>query len=464
VARAPASDLDRHASCSGAPVTESPLVDLDAERAILGAVLLDAKALDAALEILSASDFSDRRHQKILEAMISMRMASTTIDAITVSNELRSVADLVETRTYLSGLDTGLASTANVKFYAEIVKSLSYRRAMVRASESVFELARDSSLSPEELRSKSEVAIFDASRCDDRASLEHISGTLQHSIRDVEDRGRSSAPPGILSGLLALDQMLSGLRAGELVILAGRVGMGKSAFATCWAVNAARGGGSVAIFSLEMTGKEVTNRMLSARAMVDGKKFRSGQPNVEEWGRIMQGSDELGRLGLYIDPSGTVTVPEIASKLRRHKSRRGRLDLVVVDYLQLMDSARRSGSRAEDVAGISRSLKQLAKDLSVPILALAQLSRDVEKQDRRPRLSDLRESGAIEQDADAVIFIHASEEQTSLVDDVEVELIIGKQRNGPTGSVKALFLKPFSLFMDATPKRVGFDRASGEEE
>ena len=437
---------------SSAIVGRPPPWDREAERAVLGAVMLESAVLDEINALLQPRDFHLEMHRQIFEAMQRLSSARRAIDAVTVPNEMRSGAQLdeVEARTYVASLDSGLASAANAKHYAEIVRGLSLRRAVLDAALKIAELSHNEALGVEKLRDGAEQILFAATQESSAKDLVSIGELLRETLQQLEELMKSpNRVSGISTGLDDLDRRTTGLHAGELIIIAARPGMGKTTLALNIAVHAAvRQGHPVAVFSLEMPEHQLVQRILASEAQVDAQKLRTGEFSEYDWQRIDDQAAKLYQTRLYLDGSSSLTASQIASKSRRLKHRLGKLGMIVIDYLQLMEAPEmgRNSSRAEDVAIMSRSLKQLAKELSVPVVALAQLSRDVEKKGRKPMLSDLRESGAIEQDADVVIFIHRDEGDG--LDEKPTELVIGKQRSGPVGTVEVLFQKEFSRFVN----------------
>ncbi|MHB8417130.1 MAG: replicative DNA helicase [Myxococcales bacterium] len=429
--------------------------DRDAERAVLGAVLLDPGVLDEITELVQAADFHLGLHQRAFEAMLLLRAEGKVIDAVTLPARMRELAaiDEVEVRTYVSGLDAGFASTPNARHYAEIVRKLSLRRAIQSAAIEILGLTRDDTVPIEGLAAAAEQILFAATQKSSGKDLVPIGKLLEETVKSLEILMQSpSGVTGLETGLVDLDRKTTGLHEGELVIVAGRPAMGKTTLALNFAVHAAvRKGAVVAVFSLEMPEQQLVQRILASEAGVDSQKLRTGEFSTYDWQKIDEQCAKLYKTQLFLDGSSVLTASQIASKARRLKSRlQGKLGLIVVDYLQLMEApaTRGNGSRAEDVAQMSRALKQLAKELSVPVVALAQLSRDVEKKARKPMLSDLRESGAIEQDADVVLFLHRDEAEGLDMKDQPTEIIIGKQRSGPVGTIPVLFQKEVNRFVN----------------
>ncbi|HUB06151.1 MAG TPA: replicative DNA helicase [Myxococcales bacterium] len=429
--------------------------DRDAERAVLGAVLLDPAVLDDVIEVLGAKDFHLGLHQQAFEAMLALWAEGKVVDAVTIPARMRELAavDEVEARTYVSGLDSGLASTPNARHYAEIVRKLSLRRSIQAAAQEILELTRDDTVPVEGLAAAAEQILFAATQKSSGKDLVQIGELLKDTVKSLEILMQSpSGVTGLETGLVDLDRKTTGLHGGELIIVAGRPAMGKTTLALNFAVHAAaRKSEVVAVFSLEMPEQQLVQRILASEAGVDSQKLRTGEFSTYDWQKIDEQCAKLYKTHLFLDGSSVLTASQIASKARRLKSRmQGKLGLIVVDYLQLMEAPamRSNSSRAEDVAVMSRALKQLAKELSVPVVALAQLSRDVEKKARKPMLSDLRESGAIEQDADVVLFLHRDETEGLDMRDQPTEIIIGKQRSGPVGVIPVLFQKEVNRFVN----------------
>ena len=429
------------------------LWDREAERAVLGAVLLDNRVFDDVNQVVQPVDFFLEFHRHAFEAMLALTNEGQAIDTVTLPARMRELRalDEVEARTYVAALDSGLASAANARHYAEIVKKHSLRRSIREAALQIVELSQDETLPIEKVGDGAEQLLFGATQQQSGQDLRPIGEIMPEVYKSLEELMKSpNGVTGISTGLVDLDRRTTGLHAGELIIVAGRPGMGKTTLALNFAVHAAvRQDQVVAVFSLEMPEHQLVQRILASEAMVDAQKLRTGEFSTYDWQKIDEQCARLYKTQLFLDGSSVLTASQIASKSRRLKARtKGRLGLIVIDYLQLMEAPAlgRDSSRAEDVATMSRSLKQLAKELSVPVVALAQLSRDVEKKGRKPILSDLRESGAIEQDADVVLFIHREEGEG--MEDRPTELVLGKQRSGPVGTVEVLFQKEFNRFVN----------------
>lgn len=439
---------------------ERPLPhNLEAERSILGAVLLDNHALNAALEKLRAEDFFLPQHRLIFERMIQLAEKQQAIDTITLmedlerQNQLESAGGIA----YLSQLADGLPRVTNVEHYARIVKEKAVLRGLIFSTSAIQEQALAAGDDADTILDRAESAIFQLAEDRVRAGLIGVKELVRENFERLErifSEGRRIT--GLASGYTDLDNQTAGLQPSELVILAARPSMGKTALALNIAENVAlRHREPVAVFSLEMSKESLLLRMLASEARVDAHKFRTGHMNREDWAKITAGLANLGEAPLWIDDSASSTVLEMGAKARRLKRDKG-LSLMIVDYLQLVvpSNTGRGTNRQEQVASISRSLKGLAKELKIPVLVLSQLTRAPERDDRKPQLADLRESGAIEQDADVVLFIHRPNfYKTDLPEEdrAKAEVIIAKQRNGPTGNLNFVFLARHTRFEEAAP-------------
>ena len=440
-----------------APVTiERPLPSsLDAERGILGAVLLDNQSLHAALEILRTEDFFSDHHRRIFDRMIELSEAGQAIDLLTLTDELRRKGELESAggAAYLSSLVDGVPRISNVPHYARIVKEKSLLRHLVQTAHSIEQRALEADLGADEMLDNAESEIFRLADDRIRQGFVTVKELVQKNYERLEklvSEGRTVT--GLATGYHSLDEMTSGLQPAELIILAARPSMGKTALALNIAENSSAAGHKVALFSLEMSKEALLMRLLSSHARIDAHKFRTGHLNHEDREKMAASLNELARAPVWIDDSSSSTVVEMGAKARRLKNDKG-LDLVIVDYLQLMSARGRFSNRNEEVSSITRGLKAMAKELGVPVLVLSQLTRAPERDERRPQLADLRESGAIEQDADLVLFINRPGFYKPDAPDEErnrAELIIAKQRNGPTGVLKFVFLHTFTRFEQAS--------------
>jgi replicative DNA helicase len=439
---------------------ERPLPhNLEAERSILGAVLLDNHALNAAVERLRTDDFFLPQHRHIFERMVQLAERQQAIDTITLMEDLgrRGELEAAGGVPYLSQLADGLPRVTNVDHYARIVKEKAVLRNLIHSVSAIQEQALAAGDDADVILDRAESQIFQLAEDRVKAGLIGVKDLVKEGFERLEkifSEGRRIT--GLATGYANLDNETAGLQPSELIILAARPSMGKTALALNIAENVAlRQREPVAIFSLEMSKESLLLRLLSSQARVDAHKFRTGHLNRNDWSKVTASLAELGEAPIWIDDSASSTVLEMGAKARRLKRDRG-LSLVVVDYIQLVVPTlnRRSSNRQEEVSSISRALKALAKELKVPVLVLSQLTRAPEREERKPQLADLRESGAIEQDADVVLFINRPNFYKTDIPDEErakAELIIAKQRNGPTGSLNFVFLSRHTRFEQAAP-------------
>ena len=439
---------------------ERPLPhNIEAERSILGAVLLDNHALNAAVERLRSEDFFLPQHRRIFERMVQLGEKQQAIDTITLMEDLNRAGELEACGgvAYLSSLTDGLPRVTNVDHYARIVKEKSVLRSLIYSASAIQEQALAAGDDADVILDRAETAILQLAEDRVKAGLIGVKDLVKDGFERLEkifSEGRRIT--GLPTGYGNLDNETAGLQASELIILAARPSMGKTALALNIAENIAlRQREPVAIFSLEMSKESLLLRLLASEARVDAHKFRTGHMNKDDWSKVTGSLARLGDAPIWIDDSASSTALEMGAKARRLKRDRG-LSLMVVDYIQLVvpSTNRRNSNRQEEVSSISRSLKALAKELKVPVLVLSQLTRAPEREDRKPQLSDLRESGAIEQDADVVLFINRPNfYKTDLPDEdrAKAELIIAKQRNGPTTSLNFVFLARHTRFEVAAP-------------
>ncbi len=441
--------------------------NLEAERALLGSVLLDNTALNVALETLTKDDFFSDNHRLTFEKMVAISERNRTIDIVTLAEEL-SKDGLLEKAggaAYLAALSDGVpvGSTGSIAEYSRIVKEKSIIRKLINASNNVIARCLEASDDPETLIDLAQSQVFEIAEQKVPSGFLGIKDIVRSSFGTIDvlfDRGKSVT--GVETGFVDLDNMTSGLQPGELVILAARPSLGKTALALNIATHAAIQGNPVGIFSLEMSKESLLIRLLCAEARIDSHKLRTGFSSRDDWSRMTQALGRLAEAPLYIDDAPALSIMQIRARARRMKAEKG-LSLLIVDYLQLIAGQGRFENRTQEVSFITRSLKSIAKELHVPVLALSQLSRAPEERPgHRPQLSDLRESGSIEQDADVVLFIfrqdvykRAEEEEEGGEPGGKTEIIIGKQRNGPTGNIRVVFIKRYARFENAS---------SGEEE
>ena len=436
----------------------TPLVppqNLEAEESVLGAMLLSENAIGSVTEILDASHFYRGSHGTIFLACLELWKKGEPVDAITLVNELeeRGALESVGGSARIAELAALVPATANVDHYARIVKEAATLRALIQAGQEISRLGRERVGETTELVDRAEQIVFELAQQRVSGDFDHIGPLLTESFERITKLYEAGVDvTGVPSGFRELDRLTSGFQPGNLVILAARPSMGKSALGLCIAANlGVRESTPVALFTLEMSKAEVTQRLMCSEAKVESNRVRSGKLAQEDWPRLTAACDKLMKAPIWVDDTGSITMMELRSKARRLKSRAPDLGLIIVDYLQLMTSGGTVENRVQEVSQISRNLKVLARDLDVPILALSQLSRAVEQRhDKRPILSDLRESGSIEQDADLVLFVYRDEYYNGEESDSQgvAELILAKHRNGPTDAVKLSFLKRYAKFAD----------------
>ncbi|MFN8223184.1 MAG: replicative DNA helicase [Gaiellales bacterium] len=431
-----------------------PPQNLEAEESVLGAMLLSPTAIGTVTEILDAAEFYRESHGIIYRAALSLWAKGEPVDAITLANELeeRGEIDRVGGTARIAELAALVPATGNVEHYARIVKETSTLRQLIRAGQEITRLGQERAGETSDLVDRAEQIVFELSQQRVTGDFAHIELLLKESFERITHLYESGAEiTGCPSGFKDLDRLTAGFQPGNLIILAARPSMGKSALALCMAANlGVRLQKPVALFTLEMSKAEVTQRLMCSEAKVESDRLRSGRLSPDDWPRLTGACDKLSKAPIYVDDTGSITMMELRSKARRLKSKEPGLGLIVVDYLQLMTSGSSAENRVQEVSQISRNLKVLARDLDVPILALSQLSRAVEqRQDKRPILSDLRESGSIEQDADLVMFVYRDEYYNEESESQGIaEVILAKHRNGATGSLKLSFLRRFAKFAD----------------
>ncbi len=445
------------------PGLERPLpYNAEAERSVLGAVLLDNHSLNIAVEKIKGQDFFLDQHRRIFERFIELAEAQQAIDLVTLSECLDRHGELEAAGgpAYLTQLMDGLPRATNVEHYSRIVKEKSILRQLIHTADLIQQRALDAEEDADAILDKAESDIFQVAEERVRAGLIGVKELIKENYPRLEkmmEQGRRLT--GVSTGYLNLDNETAGLQPGELIIVAARPSMGKTSLALNIAENVALADEprSVAIFSLEMSKESLLLRLLASQGRVDAHKFRTGHLGAEDWAKIGPTLARLGDAPLWIDDSASSTVMEMGAKARRLRRDKG-LDLLIVDYLQLIAARGRFGNRNEEVSSISRALKGLAKELKVPVLVLSQLTRAPEREDRKPQLADLRESGAIEQDADVVLFINRPgfyKTDLSPEERAKCELIIAKQRNGPTGSLDFVFIDRHTRFEQAAPDSFG---------
>lgn len=438
-----------------------PPQNLEAERSVLGGILLENHAMPNVVEILREEDFYRDAHRKIYRAMVDLSERNHPVDLITLTEEVNRKGALQEVggAVYLTSLADEVPTAANILYYARIVKEKSVLRQLIGAATEIARQGYEEPEDPVSFLDRAEQTILEVSRSQQRQGFVSLRSVLQETFQSIERLyDKQGMLSGVGTGFVDFDHKTSGLQRSDLVILAGRPSMGKTALALNIASHVAiKEGLPVAVFSLEMSREQLATRLLCAEARIDGSKLRSGYIKKSDFPKLTKAADVLSRAPIFIDDSPSMHVTEMRGKARQMKLEH-QVELIIVDYLQLMQGSGRAENRVQEISEISRSLKQLAKELSIPILALSQLNRGVENRpDKRPMLADLRESGAIEQDADLIAFIFR--EEFYFRDKPEcrgkAELIIGKQRNGPVGTVDLIFVPEHTLFYDAIREREG---------
>lgn len=428
-----------------------PPQNLEAEAAVLGAILIDHECIYRVVEHAGANDFYREAHRRIFEAMLTLSEKNEPTDFLTVNNLLGSKGelDLIGGSSYLSSLADSMPSSSHVESYARIVREKSLLRQLIETTSEIATRGYEGGTEVHALLDQAEGMIYNISENKRRTAFSLVKDVVKLSFKKIEELYESQKEiTGLASGFKELDALTSGFQNGDLIIIAGRPSMGKTAFALNIAENAAiSGGAKVAIFSLEMQKEQLVTRMLCSQARINSSKLRRGRLEERDWPLLTKAAGHLSDIHLYIDDSPTLNVLEMRAKSRRLKREHG-LDILFVDYLQLMSPTSKNYSREQEISEISRSLKSLAKELSIPVIALSQLNRAVEnRNNRRPQLADLRESGAIEQDADVIAFIYRDEVyDPSSPDKGIAEIIVGKQRNGPTGVCRLAFLDTYTRF------------------
>jgi replicative DNA helicase len=443
-------------AASVAPTAPVPPQNLDAEESVLGAMMLSPGAIGAVSEALSATDFYRESHARIYRTALALYGRGEPVDAITLVDELERRGELegIGGKVRIHELAALVPAAANAGHYARIVREMATLRGLIRAGSEIARLGMDrDGEEATELVDRAEQIVFELSQSRVASDFSHIEELLKESFERITALYESGSDiTGVAAGFRDLDKLTSGFQPGNLVILAARPSMGKSGLALCVAANlAVRQETPVALFTLEMSKSEVTQRLMCSEAKVESQRLRSGNLAPDDWPRLTAACDRLSKAPIYVDDTGSITMMEIRSKARRLKMREPGLGLIIVDYLQLMTSGSSAENRVQEVSQISRSLKVLARDLDVPVLALSQLSRAVEQRhDKRPILSDLRESGSLEQDADLVLFIYRDEYYNPETTDQQglAEVHLAKHRNGPTDAIKLSFLKRFAKFAD----------------
>jgi replicative DNA helicase len=432
-----------------------PPQNIEAEESILGGILIENEAINRVTEILDPDDFYRDAHRKIFNALINLSERDEPADLITLTNELRKIdqLDSIGGASYLTSLIDSVPTAANIEYYAKIVKEKAILRKLIQTSTEIITQSYEDRGDVEVFLDEAERAIFEISEKRVRPSFYSIREIVKDSFTTIERLfKKKELVTGVPSGFKELDCMTAGFQPSDLIIIAGRPSMGKTAFCLNVAEYAAiENKIPVAIFSLEMSKEQLVIRMLCSQAHVEGTRLRTGYLNESDWPKLTIAAGNLSEAPIYIDDTAALSALELRAKARRLKSEHG-LGMLIVDYLQLMKGRARVENRQQEISEISRSLKALSKELSIPVIAVSQLSRKTEERTgNRPQLSDLRESGAIEQDADLIIFIYRDEVYNRSEDNPnrgKAEVIIGKQRNGPIGKIDLAFLDKFTTFKD----------------
>lgn len=424
---------------------------MEAEKSVLGSMLIDQEAIGLAVEILDETAFYDLSHQKIFSAILELYNDQKNVDLITLSDVLKSksILENVGGVSYLTILIDLVPSAANVEYYAKIVKEKSIQRQLIKNASQILTESYYPGVDIDELVDSAEKLIFEIATARERQKATHIKELIKGTIETIDNLyQRKEYVTGLPTGFVDFDKMTSGLQDADLIIVAGRPSMGKSSWAMSVAEHVAiEKKIGVALFSIEMSKEQLVQRMLCSHARVDAQKVRTGFLLPSDWPKLTAAAGKLSAAPVFIDDTPAISVLELRAKARRLKAHQD-IRLLIVDYLQLMRGSQKAESRQQEISDISRSLKALARELRVPIIGISQLSRAVEsRQDHRPQLSDLRESGAIEQDADLVVLLMREEYYFPTEENKGIaELIVAKQRNGPTGIVKITFLKEYMKF------------------
>jgi replicative DNA helicase len=441
-----------------------PPHSIEAEESVIGGVLLDNSAIDRALELLTPDLFYRETHRKIMRAMLELNERNEPVDLVTLAEALRSRNELQDVggAAYLAELAERVPTAANVAYYARIIRDKALLRALIQTATEIAARGYEARGDVETLVDEAERSIFEVADRKVRAAFQRVGEIVVGSMEEVAQLyERREMITGVPSGFQDLDNLTAGFHKGDLVIVAGRPSMGKTAFALNVAQYAAVDADTgVAVFSLEMSSEQLVLRMLCSEARVNQMQVRSGRAPERDYPKLAIAAQRLSEVPIYIDDTPALSILELRAKARRLKrDRQAKLGMIVVDYLQLMQGPA-SDNREQEISSISRSLKALAKELDIPVIALSQLNRQVEQRsDKRPLMADLRESGAIEQDADLILFLYRPSVYDANADEHEAEVIIGKQRNGPIGNVRLVFFSDHTRF----ESRAGHEVDYGEE-
>ena len=427
----------------------------EAEQSVIGAMMVDNEVISVAADLITGSDFYNKQYGIIFDTIVELSAQHTDIDIVTLREALKAkqLPEDVCSVEYIKDFVVNVPTAVNIKSYAEIVREKSDRRRVIRAAEKVVTRGYEDNDSIMDYKAESEKALFEVFQDRGNAEFESITSVVSRALDDIYKRYKNDGElTGLNTGFTKLNSMTAGLQKSDLILIAARPSMGKTAFALNIALNVAlRERKTVALFSLEMSKVQLVNRLIAMESKVDSKKIREGSISDEsEWAKLVEGSAEVGTAKLFVDDTSSISAQEIRSKCRKLKLEED-LSLVVIDYLQLMSGNGKSDSRQQEISEISRSLKSLARELDIPVIALSQLNRAVDSRaDHIPVLADLRESGAIEQDADVVMFIYRDDYYTKEKSERPnvADIIIAKQRNGPVGTVSLAWLPSFTQFCD----------------
>ena len=423
----------------------------EAERSVLGSMLMDRDAIVEAEDILTKEDFYQRQYGIVFEAMVELFNKDEPVDLVTLQNQLRAkdVPEEVSSMEFVRDILNQVPTSANVKYYANIVAEKATLRRLIRLNDEINNLCYAGTEPMEEILEQTEKKVFDLVQRRNAGDFVPIRQVVLNAIQKIETASRTKGNvTGIATGFKDLDYQTSGFQPSDLILIAARPSMGKTAFVLNIAQHMAfKCNQTVAVFSLEMSKEQLVNRLFSLESKVDSQSLRTGSLSDEDWGKLIEGAGVIGRSNLIIDDTPGISIGELRSKCRKYKLEHN-LGIIIIDYLQLMTGSKKTDSRQQEISDISRSLKEVARELNVPVVALSQLSRAVEQRpDHRPMLSDLRESGAIEQDADVVMFIYRDDYYNHDTDKKGIaEIIIAKQRNGPIGTVELVWLPDYTKF------------------
>ena len=421
----------------------------ESEQSVLGAMMMDSQAIASVTEILTGEDFYNKQYGIIYDAMVELSASGRPVDLITLQNLLKEkdVPPEVSSLTYVKDFLDTVPTSANAKYYANIVKEKAVLRKLIRANDDISSMCYSGKEKLDDILDTAEKRVYDVVQRRGSSEFTPIEEVVMNALTTIEKASKvKGTVTGVPTGFQDLDYKTAGFQPSDLLLIAARPAMGKTAFALNIALNAAiRDNKKVALFELEMSKESLVNRLFAMESKVNAQKIRTGELSAAEWTSLSEGATEIAKSNIVIDDNASITPAELRSKCRKLKLEKG-LDLVIIDYLQLMTTGKEN--RQQEVSDISRSLKLLARELNVPVVALSQLSRKVEERtDKRPMLSDLRESGAIEQDADVVMFLYREDYYKKDTENVNVtEVIIAKQRNGPVGTVKLAWLPEFMQF------------------